>query len=99
MYRFLGPKKKFWLGLSLLLAVLGIVALFTWKLPFGIDFRGGAAIELQFEKPVADREFRTKVTGSQQVQGAQVSKTGENTYLIKTLPIEQANYRAFLQEL
>lgn len=99
MLRFLGKKKVFWFGLSIALMIPGIIALSVWKLPFGIDFRGGAVIELGFEKRVTEGELRTKITGSQQVQGAQVAKTGDNTYLIKTLPIEQSNYRALIEEL
>jgi len=98
-YRFLGRKKTFWLGLSALLAILGIIALIVWKLPFGIDFRGGSVFELQFEKSVTEDALRTKVTGLQQVKSPQVSRTGENTYLIKALPIESKDYRAALDEL
>ncbi|QQG50045.1 MAG: protein translocase subunit SecF [Candidatus Berkelbacteria bacterium] len=99
IYRFLGKKKLFWFALSVALMIPGIIALSVWKLPFGIDFRGGAVIELAFEKPVAEGELRTKITGMQQVQGAQIASTGENTYLIKTLPIEQSNYRSLVEEL
>lgn len=99
MVRFLGRKKIVWFVISIGLMIPGIIALSVWKLPFGIDFRGGAAIELQLEKPVSEGELRTKITGLQQVQGAQVSKSGENTYLIKTLPLKQEDYRQFLAEL
>jgi preprotein translocase subunit SecF len=98
-YRFLGGRKTIWLGISLLLLIFGVVALLTWKLPFGIDFRGGAAIEWQFSKPVTEGELREKLTGVQQVQSPQVSATGENTFLIKTLPIEPADYRTAVETL
>lgn len=98
-YRFLGSKKKYWLGFSLLILVVGVAALFVWRLPFGIDFRGGAVFELQTEKPVEEGEFREKVTGLQQIQSPQVSKTGESTYLIKALPIDQKDYRSVVEEL
>jgi len=98
-YRFLGSRKRLWLGLSLFVLLLGIVALFTWRLPFGIDFRGGAVFELQTEKVVPEGEFRQKITDLQQVQSPQISKTGENTYLIKALPIDQKEYRTVIEEL
>ncbi len=98
-YRFLGRKKQLWLGLSLIILIMGVAALFIWKLPFGIDFRGGAVFELQTEKPAEEGEFRQKVTGLQQVQSPIISKTGENTYLIKALPIDQKDYRAAVEEL
>lgn len=98
-YRFLGSKKKFWLGLSLLLLIFGVVALVVWRLPFGIDFRGGAVFELQTERPAEEGEFRQKITGLQQVQSPQISKTGENTFLIKALTIDQKDYRTVIEEL
>lgn len=98
-YRFLGRKKLIWLGLSLVILLMGVAALFIWKLPFGIDFRGGAVFEIQTEKLAEEGEFRQKVTGLQQVQSPVISKTGENTYLIKALPIEQKDYRTAIEEL
>ncbi len=98
-YRFLGKRKQLWLGLSLFVLILGIIALFIWRLPFGIDFRGGAVFELQTEKIVGEGEFRQKVTELPQVKSPQVSKTGDSTYLIKALPIEQKEYRVALEEL
>lgn len=98
-YRFLGRRKRLWLGISLLLLVLGVAALFTWRLPFGIDFRGGAAFEWKFNQEVTEGELREKLTGLEQIGNPQVSSTGENTFLIKTLPIEQGDYQAVTQSL
>jgi preprotein translocase subunit SecF len=99
MYRFLGEKKKWWLGISLGLILPGIAALFAWGVPFGIDFRGGAVAELEFEQPVTEGELREEITGLEQIGGAQISVTGEGSYLIRTLPLEQADYRAMIEHL
>ncbi len=99
LYRFLGRKKIFWLGLSLLLMLFGIAALINWRLPLGIDFKGGAAFELQFEKPVGEQDLRDKLGSYTQVKGPQVSQTGDNTYLIKTLPIERGDYQKTVEQL
>ncbi len=98
-YQFLGRRKTVWLGLSLIILILGVIALFVWKLPFGIDFRGGAVFELQTEKPIEEGEFRQKITSLPQVRSPQISKTGESTYLIKALPIESNDYRTVIGEL
>lgn len=98
-YRFLGSKKTLWISLSVLMMVPGIIALIVWKLPFGIDFRGGTAMEIHLEKPVSENELREKLTGLQQVRGPVVSKTGENTYLIKSLTLSNEEHRQVIEEL
>ncbi len=98
-YRFLGRKKTLWLSLSLLFMVPGIIALIVWRLPFGIDFKGGTAMELQLEKPSTENDLREKLTGLKQVRGVVVSKTGESTYLIKSLTLSNEEHRQVIDEL
>lgn len=42
---------KFWVGLSIVLIVVGIVAMFTYGYRTGIDFAGGTILELQIAQP------------------------------------------------
>jgi len=48
IYRII-QKRKIFLSLSTLAAVVSIVALFTWGLKFGIDFTGGSLLEVEFK--------------------------------------------------
>lgn len=59
-YDFLG-KRKFAYMLSAFLFLLGVISAFTRGFQFGIDFKGGAEIVLQFEKPVNVAEVRADV--------------------------------------
>lgn len=71
---------------STLIILPGLYFLFTSGLKLGIDFTGGALLEYQFEKqinPDTLREFGV------------VTKTGDNTYIIRTKPQEHEQ----LQEL
>ena len=44
-------------GLSALLILVGLITIFmNGGLRYGVDFAGGAAVQLQFEKPVADED-------------------------------------------
>lgn len=97
--RFLGKKKIWWLSLSIVLALLGILAVFIWKLPLGIDFRGGALFEIQFAKPVAQDQLRAKLETYQEAHGVTVSAAGENDYLIKTLPITDSEKQGIENKL
>jgi preprotein translocase subunit SecF len=59
-YDFLGKRKYAYL-ISGGLFLLGIIAAFTRGFHFGIDFKGGSEIVLQFEKPVNITEVRTDI--------------------------------------
>jgi len=50
-FDFLG-KRKFAYALSGSLFLIGVIAAFTRGFQFGIDFKGGSEIVLQFEKPI-----------------------------------------------
>lgn len=49
--------RKFFLSISGLLVVASIIALFVWGLNFGIDFKGGSLLEVDFGS-----EFRPTIT-------------------------------------
>ena len=59
-YDFLG-KRKFAYFISGGLFLLGLITAFTRGFHFGIDFKGGSEIVLQFEKPVNISEVRADV--------------------------------------
>jgi preprotein translocase subunit SecF len=59
-YDFLG-KRKYAYFVSGGLFLLGVIAAFTRGFHFGIDFKGGSEIVLQFEKPVNISEVRADV--------------------------------------
>ena len=53
--------RKVTYGVSGLLFLLGVIAAFTRGFQFGIDFKGGSEIVLQFEKPIDIAEVRADV--------------------------------------
>ncbi|MBE0571437.1 MAG: protein translocase subunit SecF [Ignavibacteriaceae bacterium] len=59
-FDFLG-KRKFAYALSGSLFLIGLIAAFTRGFQFGIDFKGGSEIVLQFEKPINIAEVRADV--------------------------------------
>ena len=59
-FDFLG-KRKFAYAVSAALFLLGIIAAVTRGFQFGIDFKGGSEIVLQFEKPIEIATVRTYV--------------------------------------
>lgn len=43
-------RRKIWYSISAILIIPGIVALFLWGLNFGIDFKGGALLQVQYSQ-------------------------------------------------
>ncbi len=76
--------------LSFLLIIPGIYYLATSGLKLGIDFTGGALLEYTFSKPVS-KEQLTKY--------GVVTPAGENTYLIRTKPLEHEQLNFLKQEI
>ena len=58
--------RKWWIGLSITLAVLSLISLYIPGPNYGTDFRGGTEIEVAFTKPVDGGQIRHAVTTSGQ---------------------------------
>jgi preprotein translocase SecF subunit len=57
---FLGKRKIFYFVSATLIGI-GIISLFIRGLEFGIDFKGGTEVALQFDKPIKISEIRDEV--------------------------------------
>lgn len=68
-----------------LVMVLGSIALFFTKgLNYGVDFRGGAEIQIKFEQPVSIADLRKSLDKSQNISSIQgIGQDGVSEYLIK----------------
>jgi preprotein translocase subunit SecF len=73
-------RKELFFILSSLVILPGLFFLVTSGLKLGIDFTGGALLEYKFEKPVSSDQLSSF---------GQVTPEGNNTYLIKTKPLDQ----------
>ena len=72
-------------GLSALLILVGLITIFmNGGLRYGVDFAGGAAVQLQFEKPVADEDIK-KSLAEMELPGLAIQQYGEDgrDYLVR----------------
>lgn len=53
--------RKYWIGLSLGLTLVSLIAIFSGKAKLGTDFLGGTEVELAFKKPVEETAIRKSV--------------------------------------
>lgn len=77
--------------LSALLIVPGLISLLLpGGLRPGIDFTSGTIMTVQFEQPVGQADLRDAFAEAGHPE-AIVQGAGENTYIVRTLPFEQAH--------
>lgn len=97
--RFLGKRKRIWFTLSIALFAIAAAALIYYRLPLGIDFQGGAQIEVSLEKQIEEGELREKISQYPGARGVIVTKTGENSFIIRMLPITDAEHQEINKKL
>ena len=77
-------RRGLWLGLSLILTTLSIVAMAVWGLRVGIDFKGGQLIEASFRKPTTIDDIRNTLGENHDLPSTTAVESGSNTFLIRT---------------
>lgn len=93
--------KRYWFfGLSILIIVPGLIALFVWGLPLAIDFTGGSLLEVRIDS--------SKVPSSAQIVAIYedlgiaeplVQKLGENEISVRSKSIDEATKSAIVIEM
>lgn len=76
--------------ISLVLILPGLYFLLTSGLKMGIDFTGGALIEYRFEKSI-DKDLLRQEISNKGIEVSAITSSGDNTYIIRTKPLEQKN--------
>lgn len=90
---------KFWFVVSALLLVAGIVSLSVYGLKPGIDFTGGALMQIQFPGQVPASADLSRVISDAGTGGAQIQSGGGNTVNIRTSPIDSDQHGKILDAL
>jgi preprotein translocase subunit SecF len=97
----LAGKRKLWFTISALLLVPCVFSLIVWGINFGIDFTGGSAWEIQYDKDVNTEDIAAVLAenGRPEATVQQVGSSDEHRYLIrlKELP-EGSAEKATLSE-
>lgn len=82
--------KLFYLIFSTLLIIPGIYYILTGGLKLGIDFTGGSLLEYRFNQTVNQSDLN---------QYGAVSASGNNTYILRTRPLEQTELDGLKNDL
>jgi preprotein translocase subunit SecF len=87
---------KFWLFVSTGLAALGIVAIASWGLQWGIDFTGGSLMELTFSGARPENSGVVAVLEKADISNAIVQKTGDHGLIIRTATMTEESHQKAL---
>ncbi|HEY4694488.1 MAG TPA: protein translocase subunit SecF [Candidatus Nanoarchaeia archaeon] len=90
-------KRNWFFAFSLFLIVPGLVSLFLWGLNLGIDFTGGTLLELQFKRTATQEEI-TQTGSRKNIEISTIQTTGENTYLLRTKPLDEEETKGLIEE-
>lgn len=85
--------KKYWYFiLSGLVIIPGVISLFLFGLRLSIDFTGGTLLEFRVKKVESriNQDDIKKIVNEQGVEVGSIQTSGENTYLLRMKPIDQA---------
>jgi preprotein translocase subunit SecF len=77
-------RRKIWYLISLILIVPGIVGLFIWGLPLGIDFTGGTLIDVQYQAGSVTKDQIDAKLNEIGIKNADIQPSGTNEFLIRT---------------
>jgi preprotein translocase subunit SecF len=82
-------KRNIFVSISLLFIISSIVLVFTKGLNWGIDFRGGTVVQVQFEKTAPVQKVRELL--SKKYEGVTVTNFGSDKEIIIKFPVKQKN--------
>lgn len=79
-------RRKIWFLISLLIIIPGIISLILWGMRWGLDFKGGTLLELEFSKKVDVNQIKD-VLAPFNLKNLTIQSSGENKILIRTTAI------------
>lgn len=92
--------KKIFLSISLVLVILSISSLFIYKLPMGIDFKGGALTEITYTQVRPDVEIINQALSNNEVLGTVlVQPEGDNNVIIRTKDLAESERQVLVNAL
>lgn len=93
-------RKNWYFGLSLMVLIPGIIAIFLWGLNLSIDFTGGSRLTLSFNSAVRDNQVQAvnKVLKESGIKVAGIEKSNKLIF-IRTSPMDQDQNNKFINAL
>ncbi|MFA5777906.1 MAG: protein translocase subunit SecF [Candidatus Paceibacterota bacterium] len=91
--------KKIFIGISMVLVVLSILSLFIFGLNIGIDFKGGALVEVVYKIERPAQDVLDKSLASLSFGSILLQPTGDLGYIVKTRDLNDSEHTLLLKTL
>lgn len=92
-------KRKIFYTFSLLLNAVGIFSIIFWGLHFGIDFKGGSLIEIEFLNQRPETSLVKEKISSLNLGDVSVQPSGDKIMLLRLKDLDEAAHQQILQSL
>lgn len=96
---FIIKHKKIFIGISMVLVVVSLSALFIFGLKIGIDFKGGALTEVVYGEERPTQNVLNKSLENLGLGSVLLQPTGEQGYIIKTRDLNDSEHALLLKVL
>ncbi|MCX6751939.1 MAG: protein translocase subunit SecF [Candidatus Nomurabacteria bacterium] len=96
---FIVKYKKIFLSLSVILIVVSLIFIFTFGLKPGIDFKGGALLEVNYSSVRPEVSLLQDKIKTLNIDQALIQPTGTSGYLIKTRDLNESEHETLLTSL
>ncbi|KKQ19657.1 MAG: Protein translocase subunit SecF [Parcubacteria group bacterium GW2011_GWC1_36_9] len=96
---FITKYKKIFLFLSTILIIVSVIFIFTFGLKPGIDFKGGALLEVSYAGGRPEISLLEDAIKTLNINQAIIQPTAENDYLIKTRDLSEPEHQMLSKSL
>lgn len=96
---FIVKYKKIFLSLSLILIIVSVIFIFTFGLRSGIDFKGGALLEMSYPGGRPEISLLENNIKTLNINQMLIQPTGEDSYLFKTRDLSEGEHEMFSKSL
>ena len=96
---FIIKHKKIFIGISIILVVLSFVSLFVFGLKIGIDFKGGALMEVTYTGVRPAQADVVTALETLNLGSVSVQPTGDTGYIIKSRDLTEAEHGLILKSI
>lgn len=93
-------KKNWYFGISLLVLIPGIIAIFLWGLNLSIDFTGGSRLTLSFSNNVSEQHIESvgNILEKEKIKVANIEKSNKLIF-VRTAPLDSSQNNKFITSL
>lgn len=96
---FIVKHKKIFISISVVLVVLSVLAMFYFGFNVGIDFKGGALMEVSYDGVRPEKESLISEIDGLNIGSVLLQPTGEKGYIVKSRDLSEGEHTTLLKTL